>query len=493
MFKWVKKVTSASESTAKSFNKTINRTIAAGLAAAALTFAGGVSASANDDKLVTVYYVYLGDEYIGTVSDKKVIEDMADKKISEAEGTHKGLKLALATELSFIPEQVFESSSEVNEIEAVNGLKDKMEVHAEAAALVIGGKEVAYVENDEQAKAALQKIKTSYVSEKDLKALEERKASANTPLPQLKENETRLLDVRFTEDVSISETTVKPEQIISADKAVKLLQKGTLEEKKYEVKEGDALSNIASAHNLDMNQLFELNSGLNEDSLIKSGQELNVTVYKPYVKVIADKEVFKKEKIDYEQEVIEDSSMPKGETKVKQEGKEGVRAATYLISEENGQTVKKEVKEEKVLEDPVKQIVIKGTKVIPSRGEGSFAYPAVGGYISSKMGYRWGKMHKGIDIARPSDRTIKAADNGTVVSAGNDGGGYGNKIVIDHNNGFRTVYAHLDSISVSVGQTVSKGSKIGIMGSTGDSTGVHLHFEVYKNGKMQDPLKYINK
>lgn len=102
-------------------------------------------------------------------------------------------------------------------------------------------------------------------------------------------------------------------------------------------------------------------------------------------------------------------------------------------------------------------------------------------------------MHKGIDIARPSDRTIKAADNGTVVSAGNDGGGYGNKIVIDHNNGFRTVYAHLDSISVSVGQTVSKGSKIGIMGSTGDSTGVHLHFEVYKNGKMQNPLKYINK
>ncbi|MDF2037052.1 M23 family metallopeptidase [Cytobacillus oceanisediminis] len=490
MFKWVKKVTSASESTAKSFNKTINRTIAAGFAAAALTLAGGVSASANDDKLVTVYYVYMGDEYIGTVSDKKVIEDMADKKISEAEGSHKGLKLALASELSFIPEQVFESSSEVNESEAVNGLKDKMEVHAGAAALVIGGKEVAYVENDEQAKAALQKIKTSYVSEKDLKALEERKASANMPLPQLKENETRLLDVRFTEDVFISETTVKPDQIISADEAVKLLQKGTLEEKKYEVKEGDALSNIASAHNLDMKQLIELNSVLKEDSLIKAGQELNVTVYKPYVKVIADKEVFKKEKIDYEKEVIEDSSMPKGETKVKQEGKEGVRAATYLISEENGQTVKKEVKEEKVLEEPVKQIVIKGTKVIPSRGEGSFAYPAVGGYISSKMGYRWGKMHKGIDIARPSDRTIKAADNGTVVSAGRDGG-YGNKIVIDHNNGFRTVYAHLDSISVSVGQTVSKGSKIGVMGSTGDSTGVHLHFEVYKNGKMQDPLKYI--
>ncbi|UYG93491.1 peptidoglycan DD-metalloendopeptidase family protein [Cytobacillus firmus] len=492
MFKWMKKGTSSSEFTAKSFKKTINRTIAAGFAAAALTFTGGISASANDDKLVTVYYVYMGDEYIGTVSDKSVIENLADKKISEAEGSHEGLKLALASELSFVPEQVFESSSQVNESEAVNGLKDKMEVHAEAAALVIGGKEIAYLENEEQAKAALQKIKTSYVSEKDLKALEDRKASSAIPLPQLKEDETRLLDVRFTEDVSISEATVKPDQIINADEAVKLLQKGTLEEEKYVVKEGDALSNIASAHDLDMKELIELNNGLKNDSVIKADQKLNVTVYKPYVKVLADKEVFKKEKIDFEKEIVEDSSMPKGETKVKQEGEEGVRAATYLITEENGQTVKKEVKDEKVLEEPVKQIVIKGTKVIPSRGEGSFAYPAVGGYISSKMGYRWGKMHKGIDIARPSDRTIKAADNGTVVSAGMDGG-YGNKIVIDHNNGFRTIYAHLDSISVSVGQTVSKGSKIGVMGSTGDSTGVHLHFEVYKNGKMQDPLKYINK
>ena len=68
-----------------------------------------------------------------------------------------------------------------------------------------------------------------------------------------------------------------------------------------------------------------------------------------------------------------------------------------------------------------------------------------------------GKMHKGIDIARPSDLTIKAADNGVVVSAGYDGG-YGNKIVIDHQNGIRTVYAHLASIGVSVGQTVAKGS-----------------------------------
>ena len=143
-----------------------------------------------------------------------------------------------------------------------------------------------------------------------------------------------------------------------------------------------------------------------------------------------------------------------------------------------------------ILEQPVNHIVIKGTKVIPSRGEGSFAWPTVGGYISSKQGPRWGKMHKGIDIARPSNRTIKAADNGVVVSAG-WGGGYGNKIVIDHQNGFRTLYGHMSSLKVKVGQTVSKGSAIGIMGATGDATGVHLHFEVYKNGSLVNPLSYL--
>src|SRR5690606_4875621 len=133
----------------------------------------------------------------------------------------------------------------------------------------------------------------------------------------------------------------------------------------------------------------------------------------------------------------------------------------------------------------------KGTKVIPSRGTGKLAWPTNGGYISSKMGQRWGRLHKGIDIARPSNHTIKAADHGVVVSAGWDSGGYGNKIIIDHQNGTRTLYGHLKSINVKPGQKVEKGSAIGVMGNTGQSKGVHLHFEVYKNGKLQNPLSYL--
>ncbi|MEW8987456.1 MAG: peptidoglycan DD-metalloendopeptidase family protein, partial [Bacillus sp. (in: firmicutes)] len=154
------------------------------------------------------------------------------------------------------------------------------------------------------------------------------------------------------------------------------------------------------------------------------------------------------------------------------------------------QVVSKQEISSNITKQPVNEVIVKGTKVIPSRGDGSLTWPTVGGYISSPMGYRGGKMHKGIDIARPSNLTIKAADNGRVVSAGWDGA-YGNKITIDHGNGMRTVYAHLSSISVGSGQTVAKGQAIGVMGSTGDSTGVHLHFEVYKGGSLQNPVSYL--
>ena len=141
--------------------------------------------------------------------------------------------------------------------------------------------------------------------------------------------------------------------------------------------------------------------------------------------------------------------------------------------------------------EPKDHIVLKGTKVIPSRGSGVFAWPAEGGYISSKMGYRWGRQHEGIDIARPTGFTIKAADNGIVVAAGSDGT-YGNRVIIDHQNGYKTTYAHLSSISAKVGQVVPTGTKIGVMGSTGRSTGTHLHFEVEKNGLTINPLTVLN-
>lgn len=118
-----------------------------------------------------------------------------------------------------------------------------------------------------------------------------------------------------------------------------------------------------------------------------------------------------------------------------------------------------------------------------------FAWP-VSGTLTSPFGPRWGRMHEGLDIAGASGTPIRASAAGTVIVAGWSGG-YGNLVVVDHGGGISTAYAHNSSIAVSVGQAVSQGTTLAGMGTTGNSTGVHSHFEVRVNGGAVDPLGYL--
>ena len=113
------------------------------------------------------------------------------------------------------------------------------------------------------------------------------------------------------------------------------------------------------------------------------------------------------------------------------------------------------------------------------------------GPVTSAFGPRWGRMHEGIDIAAPSGTPIRAAASGTVIYAGWLGG-YGNLVVLDHGNGLSTAYAHQSSIAAGNGQFVTQGQVIGYVGSTGNSTGPHLHLEVRVNGVPADPLGYLS-
>lgn len=117
-------------------------------------------------------------------------------------------------------------------------------------------------------------------------------------------------------------------------------------------------------------------------------------------------------------------------------------------------------------------------------GGGGFVWPAANHTLS---GNDYWSGHLAIDIAAGEGAPIYAADSGVVVYAGPIGGGYGNMIMIDHNNGFHTLYAHLSVISVRCGQSVGQGNLIGLAGSTGNSTGAHLHFEVRQNGGFVNP------
>ncbi len=114
----------------------------------------------------------------------------------------------------------------------------------------------------------------------------------------------------------------------------------------------------------------------------------------------------------------------------------------------------------------------------------------VSGTVTSGFGYRWGRLHAGIDIAAPTGTAIRAADSGRVAIAGWVGG-YGNYVCIQHGGSLSMCYGHMSSIGVSVGQSVSQGQVIGSSGNTGNSTGPHLHFEVRINGSPVDPMGYL--
>lgn len=120
----------------------------------------------------------------------------------------------------------------------------------------------------------------------------------------------------------------------------------------------------------------------------------------------------------------------------------------------------------------------------------AFLRPVSGGWISSRFGQRWGRLHAGVDIAVPTGTPVRAAADGVVKFAGNNGG-YGLLVTIDHGENVETRYAHNSRIVVKKGQRVKAGQVIAYSGNTGNSTGPHLHFEIRLNGKPYDPLKYI--
>jgi len=121
-----------------------------------------------------------------------------------------------------------------------------------------------------------------------------------------------------------------------------------------------------------------------------------------------------------------------------------------------------------------------------SRGSGTFGWP-MSGWISQ----RYHEYHPAVDIAGPQGTPIKAADSGYVAVVGRSDTGYGRYVLIDHGNGFQTLYAHFSVIVVEVGQSVAKGQTIGLCGSTGKSTGPHVHFEIKLNGVRRNPLLYL--
>lgn len=258
----------------------------------------------------------------------------------------------------------------------------------------------------------------------------------------------------------------------------------------YTTTDSDTLWGISETYGISVEKIKELNPGIQEDTLT-GGIKLALEQPVPMLTVKTVQTMELTEAIPREVQKIEDANLYQDTTVVAQEGEDGEARVVAKITKINGTEQNREVLSSQTIKNPIAKIEKIGTKELPpTTGSGSFSRPASGS-LSSRYGARWGRSHNGIDIAGATDSNVLAADGGVVTYAGWMQG-YGNYVVINHENGYETAYGHNNSIVVSVGDRVAKGSVIAKMGNTGNSTGTHCHFEVKKNGVFQDPLQFVN-
>ena len=196
------------------------------------------------------------------------------------------------------------------------------------------------------------------------------------------------------------------------------------------------------------------------------------------------------EAVPYETVTIEDDSIYPFETYTENEGVTGEKYVEHTTYKINGVFSSESITGEYIITEKENRVIRKGTKEFAKGvASGSFVNPT-SGVLTSPFGPRWGRMHKGIDVAAPVGTPIYASDGGKVIYAGWMSG-YGYLVQVDHNNGYVTYYAHCSKLHVNVGDSVARGELIADMGSTGNSTGSHLHFEVRLNNVCQNPVNYV--
>lgn len=342
--------------------------------------------------------------------------------------------------------EFFGKTTDKTELEAM--FVNKLPKYVNAWGVFKNGERIAGLMNRDDVLDMLSQFKTYYV--KKITGGDER--------------DTKILDVKFLDDIEVIHTLVRDEEILTKT---------------------EFYSKIFTATK--NNKIIFKDEELGESSGLKKATDFPgvfVTNKEPFSLdiIIKDKRT---ERVVLPQTTIlnYDETLEKGEEVVEREGVDGEllrNSENFFI---NGQVVKTEVLDEVVSVEPSSEIRRVGDRDEAMKPK--FGWPSIG-RITSGFGPRFDGFHRGLDIANYLGATVRASQRGKVVFAGFSGS-YGNVVIIDHKGGYQTRYAHLLKPLVSVSQVVDKNEAIGLMGSTGNSTGSHVHFEILKNGELIDP------
>lgn len=314
-------------------------------------------------------------------------------------------------------------------------------------------------------------------------------------LAQYKENDTDR--VEFTKSVELEEGLYLQSNIVEAQDLIDKIESKTQVDRYYTTVAGDTPITIAQKNDISLDELISLNGDILTNCPI--GRHVLVTKSERFLSVKRIVNTTYTVELDYGTSYVETNSLYKGQTQEKSAGVKGERTINADISYVDGVEVGREILSSEVTAQPVDRVVLKGTATMPSASSGGnpskygFVWPTSGAnrYISS--GWGAGRNHRGVDICYYGGaygKTIVAAHAGTVTYSGWKSG-YGWVVMIDSGDGISTAYAHCSKLAVSAGQTVARGQYIANIGSSGNSTGPHLHFELNINGSRVNPLLYL--
>ncbi len=302
-------------------------------------------------------------------------------------------------------------------------------------------------------------------------------------------------NVYVDEDITVKETKIPVDEKIFTDvnDLSKYLMYGDeVKESVYNVKAGDTIETVAFENKVNPEELLLANDTLtSRTNLLYPGQQLKIAETNPKISVVEESYVVEDIESRYKTEEKYDSSLLMGDEKVIQEGQNGLVRVSQNVKQINGEIVYVNPQGKQVLKSSVNKIILKGSKYVSGVGSlTNWGWPTDSGWrMSSGYAYRNSpvgrgrELHTGLDISGTGyGSKIYATNNGVVMIAERHYS-YGNYVVINHNNGYMTLYAHMSRIAVKKGQTVARGQVIGYVGCTGSCTGPHVHYEVWKGSK----------
>jgi len=433
---------------------------------------------------ITVYRVYLEGKSIGAIKDKKELENYINNEQQELKEKYNVYKIHMPVGLKIRKEITYKDNISTAK-DIYEKIKDLKPFTVSGYVIRVMGKEetrINVLEKDMFNKA-LERVIKAFVTEREYLNYLSGVKKEITNVGKMIEN------IAVEEERYIKKSNISTDELIftNVEDLTKYLLFGTLEEQsRYIVKLGDTIEKVAYNNSLSIDEFMVANPQFNDvNNLLYEGQEVVVGRNDPKVNVIVMEYVIENRVKEYQTEIRYDNRILVGNNYQLQEGVNGEQKVTQRVTIRNGKIEQVKFVAAEDLKPTINRIYVKGGKLLPSVGDNFWAWPTITPYvITSPFGPRWGTLHDAVDIASVYGSPIYAANNGTIYKVYYDHRG-GNQVIINHNNNYYTVYAHLASISAKKGQVVQRGQQIGTMGNTGHHpitgkrVGTHLHFGIY--------------